>query len=124
MCTPTGSGKTTIAELAVLRTLYRKVDEAPDAPKQTQDGFCAARALPGSVACVGGRSGGTAFTRYRLDRFADYRDRHLWWYGLEPHPPMAYGDGPTVLVCTVEMAETLLRYAGSLLILSSAPGHR
>jgi len=105
LCTPTGSGKTAVAELALVDALYSL--DGPEAPLAIY--LVPSRALaaevearlahdlggPGSQLTVTGLYGGTEWS------LAD-----AW----------VTATNPTVLVCTVEMAEALLRYVGPLLL--------
>ena len=105
LCTPTGSGKTTVAELALLDALY--AETAPAAPLAIY--LVPSRALAAEVeARLGGSIGRV--------------DSQLTITGLYGGTEWSLSDawvtaaGPTVLVCTVEMAEALMRHLGPLLI--------
>ncbi|MEP3247784.1 MAG: DEAD/DEAH box helicase [Sneathiella sp.] len=102
LCTPTGSGKTLVANLALVKELLLKGDE--DGPLALY--LVPSRALANEVevklsselakdVIVTGLYGGTDWgvTDYWLD-----------------------ADEPTVLVATVEKADALMRYLGSLLL--------
>lgn len=109
MCTPTGSGKTTIAELAVLRTLYRQDVDAANGVAPLVLYLVPSRALAAEVEArlsLDIASIDTQITITGIYGGTDWSLTNRWLTAT----------GPTVLVCTVEMAETLLRYVGSLLI--------
>jgi hypothetical protein len=105
LCTPTGSGKTTIAELALLDALYS--ENAPIAPLAIY--LVPSRALAaevearlaGSIARVD-----SSLTITGLYGGTEWSLSDAW----------VTADGPTVLVSTVEMAEALTRHLGPLLI--------
>ncbi|MDQ3623321.1 MAG: DEAD/DEAH box helicase, partial [Verrucomicrobiota bacterium] len=105
LCTPTGSGKTTIAELALLDALY--ADAAPSAPLAIY--LVPSRALAAEVEA-------------RLATSIGRVDTKLTITGLYGGTEWSLSDawvtagGPTVLVSTVEMAEALMRHLGPLLI--------
>jgi hypothetical protein len=116
MCTPTGSGKTTIAELAIVRMLYRQGGMQPESSEQDE-----LNAVPLVLYLVPSRAlAAEAEARLSMDIGSidprvtvtgiyggtDWSLTHRWLTAT----------GPTVLICTVEMAETLLRYVGSILI--------
>jgi hypothetical protein len=116
MCTPTGSGKTTIAELAIVRTLYRKAGPDRNGPVPGVPGeaplvlyLVPSRALAAEVEA-------------RLSFDIGLIDQRVTITGIYGGTDWSLTDrwltakGPTVLICTVEMAETLLRYVGPLLI--------
>ena len=110
MCTPTGSGKTTIAELAILRTLY-----AAESDNQAKD------VVPLVIYLVPSRAL-AAEVEARLAFDIKSNDQRVTITGLYGGAEWSLTDrwlmatGPTVLVCTVEMAESLLRYVGPFLI--------
>ena len=116
MCTPTGSGKTTIAELAIVRTLYRRGAVDPGDP-----GAAGPDEAPLVVYLVPSRAL-AAEVEVRLEADIKAIDPGITVTGIYGGADWSLTSrwltarGPTVLVCTVEMAETLLRYAGPLLI--------
>jgi hypothetical protein len=105
LCTPTGSGKTTVAELALLDALYAVT--APTAPLAIY--LVPSRALAAEVEA-------------RLAGSIGRVDSKLTITGLYGGTEWSLSDawvtaeGPTVLVSTVEMAEALMRHLGPLLI--------
>lgn len=105
LCTPTGSGKTTIAELALLDALY--AETAPAAPLAIY--LVPSRALAAEVEA-------------RLAGSIGRVDARLTITGLYGGTEWSLSDawvtaeGPTVLIATVEMAEALMRHLGPLLI--------
>jgi hypothetical protein len=105
LCTPTGSGKTTIAELALLDALY--AETAPTAPLAIY--LVPSRALAAEVEA-------------RLAGSIERVDASLTITGLYGGTDWSLSDAwvtaeaPTVLIATVEMAEALMRHLGPLLI--------
>ena len=108
LATPTGSGKTTVAELAVLQGMFGVDDDAESAPLALY--MTPSRALAGEVesklsrmmrslraeeVAVTGLYGG-----------ADWGPNDAWLSRTQP----------TVLVCTYEKAEALLRFLGPLFV--------
>jgi hypothetical protein len=116
MCTPTGSGKTTIAELAIVKTLYRQGGMEPESSERDQLNtvplvlyLVPSRALAAEVETRLSIDIGSIDPRVTITGIyggADWSLTDRWLTAV----------GPTVLVCTVEMAETLLRYVGPILI--------
>lgn len=104
-CTPTGSGKTTIAEVALLDALYAAA--APSSPLALY--LVPSRALAAEVEA-------------RLAHVLRRVDPQLTITGLYGGTEWSLTDawvtatGPTILVSTVEMAESLLRYLGRLFL--------
>lgn len=105
LCTPTGSGKTTVAELALLDALYAVT--APTAllaiylvPSRALAAEVEAR-LAGSIGRVDAK-----LTITGLYGGTEWSLSDAW----------VTAEGPTVLVSTVEMAEALMRHLGPLLI--------
>jgi hypothetical protein len=107
MCTPTGSGKTTIAELAVVQTLHERTNG--EGPPPLVIYLVPSRALAAE-----------AETRLVADLHAV--DPNLTVTGLYGGADWSLADawltaeGPAILVSTVEMAESLLRYVGPLML--------
>lgn len=108
LCTPTGSGKTAVAELAILRSLFSKVDGSDtfrDEPLVLY--LVPSRALAaeveGRLSRVVRRLGeGVPITVTSLYGGSDWGPTDAW----------LTADRPTVLICTYEKAEALLRFLG------------
>jgi len=107
LCTPTGSGKTRIAEIALLQSLL------------TRDEFLSplclyvvpTRALAAEVEsklnrAISGATGGTAVTITGLYGGIDWGPADEW----------LSADEPTVLICTQEKADALLRFFGESVV--------
>ena len=109
LCTPTGSGKTAVAELAILRALFSGDDGGNifrDEPLVLY--LVPSRALAaeveGRLSRVVRRLGeGMPITVTSLYGGADWGPTDAW----------LTTDRPTVLICTYEKAEALLRFLGS-----------
>jgi hypothetical protein len=116
LCTPTGSGKTAVAEVAVLQSLFKKSpNEAPDSkqgiaplamylvPSKALAAEAESRlskivqqvSLPKDPITVTGLYGGT-----------DWGPTDAW----------LTREGKTVLICTYEKAEALIRFLGPLFL--------
>ena len=105
LCTPTGSGKTTVAELALLDALYER--RAPAAPLAIY--LVPSRALAAEVEARLAGSVGRVDSKITITGLyggAEWSLSDAW----------VTAEGPTVLVSTVEMAEALIRHLGPLLI--------
>ncbi|WP_458411891.1 DEAD/DEAH box helicase [Schinkia sp. CFF1] len=107
LCTPTGSGKTTIAELAIIQSMFQNNEEA----------FCfsvapitmylvPSRALATEVesklGTVLGNLGSYSVKVTGLYGGTDWGPTDAWVTSMEP----------TVLICTYEKAEALIRFLG------------
>ncbi|MBK7889559.1 MAG: DEAD/DEAH box helicase [Bdellovibrionales bacterium] len=112
MCTPTGSGKTTVAEIALLQSSYSPVEQSD----WGESGLAAlsiyivpSRAL--AIEVESRLAGSIGRSRSGISVVGLYGGSDLSlsdvWLELQK---------PTVLVCTVEKAEALFRYIGGLLI--------
>ncbi|WP_240654800.1 DEAD/DEAH box helicase [Croceicoccus ponticola] len=102
LCTPTGSGKTLIANLALVRELLlREVDGL--APLAMY--LVPSRALAGEVEAKLRSELGSDMTVTALYGGADWGITDAW----------LTGDQPTVLIATVEKADALMRYLGPIL---------
>ena len=106
LCTPTGSGKTLVANLALLKELLLTPGE-PGAPARLALYLVPSRALAGEV---------------EAKLSAEFRGEHIIITGLYGGTDWGITDNwltsetPTVLIATVEKAEALMRYVGRLLI--------
>ena len=106
LCTPTGSGKTMVANLAVVKELLLTPPE-PGAPGRLAIYLVPSRALAGEV---------------EAKLSSEFRDEEIVITGLYGGTDWGITDNwlttntPTVLIATVEKAEALMRYIGRLLI--------
>lgn len=103
LCTPTGSGKTTVAELAIAQALFEEGSSAPVVLY-----IVPSRALANEVE---GRLSATfrsLATRVVVARLYGGSD---WG----PTDTVLSPDAPCLLVCTFEKADALLRYLGTAL---------
>lgn len=107
LCTPTGSGKTTVAELALIGDLLGR----PDATDLGLGGGLALYLVPSRALAA------EIETRLEID-LATIGDERLIVTGLYggtdwgPTDAWLTSESPTVLVCTYEKAEALLRFLG------------
>ena len=103
LCTPTGSGKTLVANMALVKELLLRefVDQAPLAIY-----LVPSRALAGEVESKLRSELGGEMTITALYGGADWGITDYW----------LTSDKPTVLIATVEKAETMMRYFGPLLL--------
>ena len=112
LCTPTGSGKTTVAEVALLDGLFRDVEEGvvgfdEDAGAPLCLYIVPTRALAAEVEAKLSRvlrqaGGPRALTVTGLYGGTDWGPSDVWLTNEEP----------TVLICTQEKAEALIRFFG------------
>lgn len=102
LCTPTGSGKTLIANLALLKELLTR---APGAPVPLALYLVPSRALAGEVEAKLSNELGSEFIITGLYGGADWGVTDYW----------LTADQPTVLIATVEKADALVRYLGPIL---------
>lgn len=102
LCTPTGSGKTLIANLALVKELLLEHWEAP-APLAMY--LVPSRALAGEVEAKLRSELGNDMVVTALYGGADWGITDYWLTGAQP----------TVLIATVEKADALMRYLGPLL---------
>ncbi|MHC1622983.1 MAG: DEAD/DEAH box helicase [Candidatus Methanospirareceae archaeon] len=108
MCTPTGSGKTTVAQLAVLQSLHKQNQDDEDTGPLVLY-LVPSRAL-------------AAEAEASLEKSVRQAAKDVIITGLYGGTDWSITDtwltseSPTVLICTVEKAEALLRYSGSLLL--------
>lgn len=106
LCTPTGSGKTTVAEVAILQSLFAAAPDAPGQPAPLAVYIVPSRALAAEV-------------ESRLAQvFRRIRDPQIVVTGLYggtdwgPTDAWLGADSPTVLICTYEKSEALVRFLG------------
>jgi hypothetical protein len=106
LCTPTGSGKTMVANLALVKELLLTPSE-PGVPGRLALYLVPSRALAGEV---------------EVKLSAEFRSEEIVVTGLYGGTDWGITDNwltteaPTVLIATVEKAEALMRYVGRLLI--------
>jgi hypothetical protein len=106
LCTPTGSGKTMVANLALVKELLLTPPE-PGAPGRLAFYLVPSRALAGEV---------------EAKLSSEFRGENIVITGLYGGTDWGITDNwlttetPTVLIATVEKAEALMRYVGRLLI--------
>lgn len=112
LCTPTGSGKTTIAELALLTGLFRKTsavgESGHDAPLAMY--LVPSRALAAEVEVK---------LQQAVGSLANHNVVVTGLYGgIDWGPTDAWltRDKPTVVICTYEKAEALLRFLGPVFL--------
>lgn len=103
LCTPTGSGKTLVANFALLKELLRPVD-GDVAPLALY--LVPSRALAGEVEGKLTSELGRDLTVTGLYGGADWGITDYW----------LNSDKPSVLIATVEKADALMRYVGPLLL--------
>ena len=103
LCTPTGSGKTLVANLALVKELLLR---EPDGIAPLAIYLVPSRALAGEVEAKLRSELGREMTITALYGGADWGITDYW----------LTGEQPTVLIATVEKADALMRYLGPLLI--------
>lgn len=103
LCTPTGSGKTLVANLALIKELLLGADAA-EAPLALY--LVPSRALAGEVEAKLTSELGQDLIITGLYGGADWGVTDYW----------LNSERPTVLIATVEKADTLMRYVGPLLL--------
>ncbi|MGE8148948.1 DEAD/DEAH box helicase [Pseudomonas frederiksbergensis] len=103
LCTPTGSGKTLVANMAIVKELLLRHHEG-FAPLAIY--LVPSRALAGEVEGKLKSELGKEVTITALYGGADWGITDYW----------LNSDVPTVLIATVEKADTLMRYAGAILL--------
>jgi hypothetical protein len=107
LCTPTGSGKTLVANLALVKELLLGAATMPGAPASLALYIVPSRALAGEV---------------EAKLTAEFRSEDIRVTGLYGGTDWGITDNwltadkPTVLIATVEKAEALMRYVGHLLV--------
>ena len=115
LCTPTGSGKTTVAELAILQSLFNQTHPHDDE-----------KIAPLAIYLVPSRALATE-VEIKLNRV--FRRIHQpnvqitgLYGGIDWGPTDAWltTEEPTVLICTYEKAEALIRFLGVLFLYRTA----
>ena len=104
LCTPTGSGKTLVANLAILKELLILREEDGLAPLALY--VVPSRALAGEVEAKLSSELGREFLVTGLYGGSDWGITDAW----------LTSDMPTVLIATVEKADALMRYLGPMLL--------
>lgn len=104
LCTPTGSGKTLVANLALIKELLLNAEDPLKAPLAIY--LVPSRALAGEVEVKLTREMGSEFIITGLYGGNDWGVTDYW---LD-------ANRPTVLIATVEKADALMRYLGSFII--------
>jgi hypothetical protein len=115
LCTPTGSGKTTVAELALIGSLFGRVSSplGRATSGEDDDGALALYLVPS-------RALAAEVERCLENDLADIGDHRVVVTGLYggtdwgPTDAWLTSTAPTILVCTYEKAEALLRFLGPL----------
>jgi|GEM_PF-421850 len=105
LCTPTGSGKTLVANLALVKELL-VAQRPPGAPAPMAIYLVPSRALAGEVEAKLTSELGRDLVVTGLYGGADWGVTDFW----------LTADEPTVLIATVEKADALMRYLGPILI--------
>lgn len=110
LCTPTGSGKTTVAELAILQGLFSNTTESAASPLVLY--LVPSRALATEVEFKLSE----AFKILRTEETPEIIVTSLYG-GADWGPTDAWllRNDPTILICTYEKAEALMRYLGATL---------
>ncbi len=111
LCTPTGSGKTMIAELAIIQSMFQK---------EIEDVFLSVE--PIVIYLVPSRALATE-VEFKLGNVLGNLSSHSvrvtgLYGGVDWGPTDAWvaSTGPTVLICTYEKAEALIRFLGPLFL--------
>ncbi len=113
LCTPTGSGKTTIAELAILQSLF--LNFTPESPAGDKRVPLALYLVPSRALAAEVES---SLSRV-LRKLNDPPINVTGLYGGNdwgPTDAWLTADAPTVLICTYEKAEALIRFLGPLFL--------
>ncbi len=115
LCTPTGSGKTAVAEVAVLHSLFMQPDQPPDPGTTLTSNEPIALYLVPSRALAFEVEGKLEHVFRRLGQ----RVLVTGLYGgfdWGPTDAWLTADDKTVLICTYEKAEALIRFVGPLFL--------
>lgn len=108
LCTPTGSGKTSVAEVALLEAIFRYQEASSEAPLSMY--LVPSRALAAEV---------EGKLTQILSRTARERIVVTGLYGgtdWGPTDAWLTSDDPTVVICTYEKAEALIRFIGPIML--------
>jgi len=113
LCTPTGSGKTTIAELAIIQSMFPKDEDSsfifgvsPIAMYLVPSRALASE-VEAKLGTVLGNLGSSSVKVTGLYGGIDWGPTDAW----------ITADDPTVLICTYEKAEALIRFLGPLFLM-------
>lgn len=104
LCTPTGSGKTLVANLAILKELLILREEGGPSPLALY--LVPSRALAGEVEMKLASELGKDFVVTGLYGGTDWGITDAW----------LTSEMPTVLIATIEKADAIMRYLGSMLL--------
>lgn len=110
LCTPTGSGKTTIAEIAIIQSLFNNSHISPD------------RVHPIALYLVPSRALATEVESKMSSVLSNLSEPSINVTGLYggtdwgPSDAWITSNEPTVLICTYEKGDALLRFLGPLFI--------
>lgn len=117
LCTPTGSGKTTIAELSILQSLFLTSSFTTEAAYDTDNPAPIALYLVPSRALAAEVESKLARVLKRIQQESEIIVTGLYG-GTDWGPTDAWltADKRTVLICTYEKAEALIRFLGPLFI--------
>lgn len=116
LCTPTGSGKTTVAEVAILQSLYR---ESAKTVEQVSDSNNNPPKQPIALYLVPSRALATEVESKLTKVLSQLTGEKVIVTGLYggndwgPTDAWLTADERTVLICTYEKAEALIRFLGS-----------
>jgi len=119
LCTPTGSGKTTVAEVAILQSLYR---ESTQPVEQISDSIDNPPKQPLALYLVPSRALATEVESKLTRVLAQLTGEKVMVTGLYggndwgPTDAWLTADERTVLICTYEKAEALIRFLGALFL--------
>ncbi|MFN6487181.1 MULTISPECIES: DEAD/DEAH box helicase [unclassified Nostoc] len=112
LCTPTGSGKTTIAEIAILQSLFLETTNSNNFSSSTPlviylvPSRALATEVESNLSHVLKRSTNNSVIVTGLYGGTDWGPTDVW----------LTSEQPTVLICTYEKAEALMKFLGSLFI--------
>ena len=117
LCTPTGSGKTTVAEVALLQSLFRDSQLGQDTIEGPNGSPLGMYLVPSKALAAEAES---KLNRI-LTRVSSEEDRITvtgLYGGTDWGPTDAWltREGKTVLICTYEKAEAILRFLGPLFL--------
>jgi len=116
LCTPTGSGKTTVAELAILQSLFSNLDRIQEQTSITL------RQSPLAMYLVPSRALAAEVEAKLFQVFRNPSDEQVLVTGLYggtdwgPTDAWLTAEDLVVLICTYEKAEALMRFIGPLFL--------